>query len=94
MKYRPILPEEDDWEQGGFVSDAAPRDYDLEGGFVSEEEELYAAEQDAFSESAAAERHDEALRARRSRKNKRQRRKLTTVLLILIALVLGELLFL
>ena len=34
MKYRPILPEEDDWEQGGFVSDAAPRDYDLEGGFV------------------------------------------------------------
>ena len=94
MRYRPVPPEEDDWEQGGFVSDAAPRDYDLEGGFVSEDEELYAAEQDAFSESAAAERHDEALRARRSRKNKRQRRKLTTVLLILIALVLGELLFL
>lgn len=102
MRYRPVPGNDPEkYEQGGFVFDEPAGgyydDYDLESGFVSEEEMRYASEQAAFSESASAERHDEALqrrRGRRSRRNVKQRRRLFTTLLVLVALTLGELLFL
>ena len=91
MRYRPINHEPDDQDSGGFVeNEYAPYgEYDLEGGFVSEEEERYASEQDAFSEEAAAEAHERTLRRRR-RREKTHRRRLRTLLMLLVALVLIE----
>ena len=90
MKYRPVY-EEDDLEQGGFVSDYDRGGYvdeEPEGGFVSEEP-------DPFSEETAAAAHEEKLQQHAERRLKKQRRKSLRTALIAAFLVLvgGVLLF-
>ena len=95
MKYRPVY-DDDNFEEGGFVSDADRGGYDgyyneePEGGFVSEDADF----EDYFSEEAAAAAHDERLAQRQSRREKKQRRRLWRVILLLSVLVLCEGLFL
>ena len=92
MRYRPVKRDPEERNTGGFVENeyAPDGDYDLEGGFVSEEEDLYASEQAAFSEAAAAREHEQKLLQGRRRKAKKQRRRLRTELVVLFALLLCE----